>query len=142
MATTKTKPTGSSVAAYIAARGNAEQRKDAKQLMAMLKRLCGKPAKMWGPSIVGFDKYRYTYESGHSGEAPQVGFAIRGRELVVYIAMENTTQQQLLAKLGKHRRGKVCLYVKRLEDIDTNVLEQLVKNSLASVRARYGALTA
>lgn len=139
MATTKTKPTGSSVAAYIAARGSTEQRQDAKQLMAMLKQLSGKPAKMWGPSIVGFDKYRYTYESGHTGEAPQVGFAIRGREFVIYIDMESATQQQLLAKLGKHRRGKVCLYVKRLEDVDTTVLEQLVKNSLASVRARYVA---
>jgi hypothetical protein len=88
---------------------------------------------MWGPSIVGFGSYRYTYESGHAGEAPVAGFAIRGRELVVYLIPDSS----LLAKLGPHKMGKSCLYFKRLADIDRQVLEQLVAASVAATRRRF-----
>jgi hypothetical protein len=93
---------------------------------------------MWGPSIVGHGSYRYTYESGHSGEAPVAGFAIRGRELVMYVFAEGDRQQALLQKLGKHKMGKSCLYFKRLADLDKSVLEQLVRNSVAEMRRRHG----
>jgi hypothetical protein len=93
---------------------------------------------MWGPSIVGFGSYRYTYESGHSGEAPLAGFAIRGRELVIYLVPEQDEQKSLLSKLGPHKMGKSCLYFKRLADLDRSVLEKLVVGSVAEVRRRYG----
>jgi hypothetical protein len=92
---------------------------------------------MWGPSIVGYGSYTYRYESGHSGEACLTGFAVRGRELVVYIVAENPAQVELLAKLGKHKMGKACLYFKRLTDIDVKVLEALIAGSVAEVKRRY-----
>jgi hypothetical protein len=92
---------------------------------------------MWGPSIVGFGSYRYTYESGHSGEAPLTGFAIRGHDLVIYLLPEQDEQKSLLSKLGPHKMGKSCLYFKRLADLDRSVLEKLVVASVADVRRRY-----
>ncbi len=138
MAETKTKPTAASVEEYIASRANEQQRSDCQDLMALLEKVTQQPPKMWGPSIVGFGTYRYTYESGHSGEAPVAGFAIRGRELVIYLAAEKDEQKSLLSKLGKHKMGKSCLYFKRLADLDRSVLEQLVVGSVAGVRQRYG----
>src|SRR5262245_33339400 len=114
----KTQPTDASVEAYIAARGNEQQRADSRELIALHEKVTGQPPKMWGPSIVGFGSYRYTYESGRSGEAPLAGFAIRGRELVVYLSCEEDAQKPLLARLGPHKMGKACLYFKRLADLD------------------------
>jgi hypothetical protein len=138
MAKNKTKPTDASVENYIASRANEQQRTDCDDLMALLKKLTKQPPKMWGPSIVGYGSYRYTYESGRTGEAPLAGFAIRGRELVVYLFAESETQKTLLAKLGKHKMGKSCLYFKQLADLDKSVLQQLVAGSIAEVRQRYG----
>jgi hypothetical protein len=92
---------------------------------------------MWGPSIVGFGSYGYTYESGRSGRAPLAAFAIRGRELVIYLIPEQDDQKSLLSKLGPHRMTKCCLYFKRLADLDRPVLEKLVVGSVAEVRRRY-----
>lgn len=138
MAENKTKFTGASVEDHIASRANEQQRIDCQELITLLRRVTGQPAKMWGPSIVGFGVYRYTYESGRAGEAPLAGFAIRGRELVIYLDCEEEAQKSLLAKLGKHRNGKCCLYLKQLADLDKAVLEQLVINSIDGVRRRYG----
>ncbi len=138
MAENKTKPTGASVRAYIASRATAQQAADCQELMAVLQRVTGAEPVMWGPSIVGYGVYRYTYASGRSGEMPVVGFAVRGRELVVYLMAENDEQRALLDQLGPHRMGKSCLYVKRLADVDVEVLEQLVANSVAEVRRRHG----
>jgi len=106
--------------------------------MAMLEKITRQSPKMWGPSIVGYGSYQYTYESGRTGEAPLTGFAIRGRELVVYLVAETDRQKTLLAKLGKHRMTKSCLYFKQLADLDKSVLKQLVAGSIAEVRRRYG----
>lgn len=138
MAENKTKPTGASVDDYLASRASEQQHADCRQLMVLLERVTGHPPHMWGPSIVGYGSYRYTYDSGHTGEAPVAGFAIRGRDLVVYIDAESETQRSLLARLGKHRIGKSCLYFKRLSDLDQSVLEQLVTNSIAEVKRRHG----
>ena len=138
MAENKTKPTDASVEDYIASRANDQQRSDCQELMALLKKITRQPPKMWGPSIVGYGVYRYTYESGRTGEAPLAGFAIRGRELVMYLNAEGDVQKSLLSKLGKHKMGKSCLYFKRLADLDKSVLEQLVANSVAEARQRYG----
>jgi len=137
MAENKTKPTDASVEDYIASRGNEEQRNDCLELMALLKKVTRQPPKMWGPSIVGFGSYRYSYENGRTGEAPLAGFAIRGRELVIYLA-EQAERKALLAKLGPHKMAKTCLYFKRLADLDRSVLEKLVADSVAEMRRRYG----
>jgi hypothetical protein len=138
MAEPKTKPTGASVKDYIAARANEQQRADCRELMALLKSITGKSPKMWGPSIVGYGKYTYKYESGRTGDWPLTGFASRGRDLVLYLMAEDAEQKTLRRKLGKHRMGKSCLYFRQLADLDTSVLRQLVSNSIADLRRRYG----
>jgi hypothetical protein len=138
MAENKTKPTGASVEDYIASRANAQQRTDCRELMALFKKVTRQSPRLWGPSIVGYGSYRYTYESGRTGEAPLAGFAIRGRDLVVYLMAEEEKQRSLLSKLGKHRMSKSCLYFKQLADLDRSVLEKLVTNSVAEARQRYG----
>ena len=137
MAENKTKPTGASVEDYIASRANAQQRADCRELMVLLKKVTRQSPRMWGPSIVGFGSYRYTYESGRTGESPLAGFAIRGRELVVYLSAEGAEQKALLSRLGEHRMTKVCLYFKQLADLDKSVLEKLVVGSIAEARRRY-----
>jgi hypothetical protein len=138
MVENKTKFTGASVDDYIAARGSEQQRADCRELIALLGKITRQRPKMWGPSIVGFGSYRYTYESGHSGEAPLAGFAIRGRELVIYLVPEQDERKSLLSKLGPHKMRKSCMYFKRLADLDRSVLEKLVVGSIAEVRRRYG----
>jgi hypothetical protein len=138
MAENKTKPTDASVEDYIASRANAQQRADCRELMALLKKVTRQSPRMWGPSMVGYGSYRYTYESGRTGEAPLTGFAIRGRELVVYLVAEGEEQRSLLSRLGKHRMTKSCLYFNQLADLDRSALEKLVEGSIADVRRRYG----
>jgi hypothetical protein len=133
----RTRPTDASVEDYIASRANAQQRTDCRELMALLKKVTRHSPRMWGPSIVGYGSYRYTYESGRTGEMPLAGFAIRGRELVVYLSVEGEKQRSLLSKLGKHKMSKVCLYFKQLADLDRSTLEKLVVGSIAETRRRY-----
>jgi hypothetical protein len=137
MATPKTQATAASVDDYLAARASSEQRADCHWLMATMQQITGDTPTMWGPSIVGFGRYTYRYESGHSGAACVTGFAIRGRELVIYLLMEGDAQANLLTQLGKHKIGKACLYIKRLADLDTQVLTTLITESVAAVRRKY-----
>lgn len=137
MAENKTKPTDASVDEYLASRASPEQLADCKAIMAMCERATNQEAKMWGPSIVGYGSYSYTYQSGRSGQACLVGFAIRGKQLVVYISAESPEQAELLAKLGKHKLGKSCLYIKRLAEIDSTVLEALMAGSVVEIKRRY-----
>ena len=137
MAENKTKRTDASVDDYIASRANAQQQADCRELMALFKKVTRQTPRMWGPSIVGYGSYRYTYESGRTGEAPLAGFAIRGREVVVYLLTEGQEQRSLLSTLGKHRTGKSCLYFKQLADLDKSVLEKLVVGSVADVKRRH-----
>lgn len=137
MAETKTKPTDASVDEYLASRASPEQLTDCRAIMAMCKRVTKQVPRMWGPSIVGYGSYTYRYDSGHSGQACLTGFAVRGKELVVYLGCESPGQVELLARLGKHKMGKSCLYFKRLADLDTKVLEALVAESVADVKRRY-----
>jgi hypothetical protein len=137
MADNKTKPTDASVEDYIASRANAQQHADCRELMALFKRITRQPPRMWGPSMVGYGSYRYTYDSGRTSEAPWACFAIRGRELVIYLEADGEKQRSLLAKLGTHKMTKCCLYFKQLADLDTSVLEKLVVGSIAEVKRRY-----
>ena len=141
MAENKTRPTGASVEDYIVSRANPQQRTDCRELMVLLKKITRQSPRMWGPSIVGYGSYQYAYASGRTGEAPLAGFAIRGRELVVYVLTEGKEQRSLLSRLGKHRMGKVCLYFKQLADLDRSTLEKLVAGSVAEVRRRRGQWT-
>ena len=134
----KTVARAASPIAFIDKVENDVKRKDSHELVAMMQDVTGEPPKMWGPSIVGFGSYRYTYDSGHSGEAPLAGFAIRGRELVLYVSCDDDAQASLLAKVGPHKMGKSCLYFKRLADLDRPVLERLVAGSIAATKRRHG----
>ncbi len=137
MAQNKTSATDADVDAYILSRAKGQQAADARELIAMFQALVGEPPRMWGPSIVGFGSYRYRYESGRSGEAPLAGFAIRGREIVVYLDCVES-EAPLLAALGRHRVGKSCLYFRQLADLDIPVLERLVSQSIDGIRRRHG----
>ena len=105
----------------------------------MMTRITGEKPKMWGPSIVGFGSYHYKYASGHEGDACLAGFSPRKAEFSIYLDTpeDSAERSDLLARLGKHRMGKGCLYVKRLEQVDLGVLEQLVRHSVEWARATY-----
>jgi Domain of unknown function (DU1801) len=137
----KTKPTAVNVDDYLASKATAEQLADCKALMALLKRVTKQPATMWGPSIVGYGRYTYRLANGRSGESCLTGFAIRGKDLVLYLVAEGADQTRLLATVGKHRMGKACLYFRRLADLDLKVLEQLVAASVAEIKRRHAADT-
>ena len=137
MSATKTKPTEVSPESHIAAIANEEQRKDAQTLVALMRRVTKQEPTMWGPSIVGFGSYHYKYASGHEGDSALAGFAVRGSEFVVYIAPGFEGRDALLAKLGKHRTGKVCVYIRRLANVDLKVLEELLVRSMADTKRRY-----
>lgn len=138
MAENKTKPTNASVKDYLAERASDQQRRDCRALMAMLRRVTGKSPKMWGPSIVGYGGFEYTSASGRRGQWPLAAFAIRGRDLVVYLLPDADGQKELRARLGKHSMGKSCLYFRQLADLDTKVLEQLVTDSMEQAMLRHG----
>ena len=137
MSELKTKPTKVSAKSHIAGITNEEQRKDAQTLVALMRRITKEEPVMWGPSIIGFGRYHYKYASGHEGDSALAGFAVRGNELVVYLAPGFEGRDDLLAKLGKHRAGKVCVYIRRLANVDLKVLETLVARSIADTKRRY-----
>ena len=137
MAELKTKQTEASVEEYLDTIEDPRRRADCAVISALMKKVTKCEPKMWGPSIVGFGSYHYRYETGHEGDACLVGFSSRKPEIVVYIAAGFESREKLLQELGKHRTGKVCVYIKRLSDIDVVVLEKLVKASVAAMRKRY-----
>ena len=137
MAEIKTKQTEVSVDDFIAGLENPQRREDARTVRAMFERLTGEPAKMWGPTIIGFGSYHYKYESGHEGTMCRMGFSPRKAELVLYVLTGFAGQPELLARLGKHRTGKVCLYVKKLADVDETVLEDIAGRALAHMNEKY-----
>ena len=137
MSAPKTKPTKVSARSHIAAIANEEQRSDAQRLVVLMRKVTGQEPRMWGPSIVGFGSYHYKYASGHEGDSAVAAFAARGRELVVYTEADFEGRDALLARLGEHKTGKVCVYIRRLADVDLKVLEQLVSRSVAETKRRY-----
>ena len=137
MAETKTKPTQMRVADFLDAAPDTVRREDAKTLLALMTRISNEEPVMWGPSIIGFGSYHYRYESGHEGDACRLGFSPRKAELVLYVLNGSPEQEAQLARLGKHRTGKACLYIRKLADVDMAVLEEIVRGALASMDARY-----
>ncbi len=133
----KTKPTPISADAYIEAVADERQRDDARKISNMLARLTGENATMWGPSIVGFGSYHYKYESGREGDMCRIGFSPRKGQTVIYVVDGYADKDDLLAKLGKHKTGQSCLYIKKLADVDEAVLEEICTRSLAYMDEKY-----
>lgn len=137
MAETKTKPTAISVDAFLDAVADPARRADGRAVDALMRRVTGLEPRMWGPSIVGYGSYRYQYDSGHGGEACRIGFSPRKAELVLYVLADLPGQDEDLARLGKHRTGKSCLYVKTLAGVDMAVLERIVRGCWDEMNRRY-----
>jgi Domain of unknown function (DU1801) len=137
MTEAKTKKSRASVAAFLAAVPDPERRKDARAVAALLRRVTGERAVLWGTNIVGFGTYHYRYASGREGDWPVAAFAPRADRISVYVTCELSRHRELLARLGKHSKGKGCLHIRRLADVDPDVLEELVRSAVAEVRARY-----
>ena len=137
MATLKTQANDASVTAFLDAVENDTRRNDARVLLDMMTRVTGCEPVMWGPSIVGFDQYHYKYESGREGDFFITGFSPRKSAMTVYVMPGFSEYAGLMAKLGKHKTGKSCLYINKLADIDLSVLEELVRLSVDAMRAKY-----
>lgn len=131
----KTTQTEASVEDYIASIADEGRRADCAALAKLMTGVTRKPPKMWGPSIVGFGQYHYRYDSGREGDMCLAGFSSRKADLTVYVYTEG--QEALLAKLGRHKRSKACLYLKRLADVDQAVLKKLIAASVAEIKRRY-----
>jgi hypothetical protein len=113
------------------------RREDALALVGLMREATGREPRMWGPSIVGSGRYAYTYDSGHSGEAPLAAFSPRKAEFALHLGLGDGRRDDLLARLGKHRAGKGCIYVKRLAAVDAGVLAEMVRESVATYSERW-----
>lgn len=133
---TKTKPTTVSASAYIDALTDPTRRSDAKLLVQLMQRASGKTPTMWGPSIIGFGSYHYKYDSGREGDMLLIGFSPRKAANVLYGMLGSIDAASLLGKLGKHTTGKGCLYIKKLGDVNTTVLKELIERAVTHHRAR------
>jgi hypothetical protein len=131
MAQNKTQKTSASVTTFINDIPDPDRRRDCRELAKLMREVTGKPARMWGPSMVGFGDWHYEYESGRSGDWFVVGFSPRKHDLTLYLMSGFTGMEALRKRLGPHRTGKSCLYVKRLDDVDRDVLRQMIERSAA-----------
>ncbi len=138
MSKLKTTQNEADVNAFLDAVENPRRRADSRQVLDLIQAVTGEPPKMWGSSIVGFGSYHYRYASGREGDWPVVGFSPRKQNLVIYIMPGFSDYGDLLGKLGKYRTGKSCLYVNKLDDVDLELLEQLVRESVKEMKRRYG----
>lgn len=137
MAEIKTKPTPVSVDQFLDAVENPVRREDGRAIRALMQEITGEEPRMWGPSIIGFGSYHYKYDSGHKGVMCRLGFSPRKAEQVLYVLTGEPDQADQLARLGKHKIGKSCLYIKTLADVDMAVLEEMIRGALAHMNARY-----
>ena len=137
MSQNKTRPTEVSPADFIASVDHPVRRADAQVLLEMMTRITGEQPKMWGPSIIGFGQYHYRYESGREGDFMRTGFSPRKSNMVVYILPGYTDFSAILDRLGKHKLGKSCLYINKLDDVDLDVLEELIRAGLADMAEKY-----
>jgi len=135
VAENKTKQTDASVQKYLAAIADDARREDCEALLKLMAKASKQPPAMWGTSIVGFGVHRYQYESGREGEICQVGFSSRKGDITIYGAAASPDFEKLLEKLGKHKTGKGCLYIRQLGDVDLKVLEKLIAGA---VKAKKG----
>jgi hypothetical protein len=137
MAELKTKATEQSVEDFLDKIPDEQVRDDCRALVKLMKKATGFAPKMWGPAIVGFGKYHYKYESGHEGDMCLAGFSPRKQNITLYVMPYSLEKNDLLSKLGKHKTGKGCLYIKKLADVDEKVLGKLVTESVEALQKKY-----
>ena len=137
MATLKTQPTDQDVETFLSAIDDEERRADCRTVLAIMRDATGEPPRMWGKAMVGFGSYHYRYATGREGDCFLTGFSPRKRDLTLYIMAGFSHYDDLLAALGTHKTGKSCLYVKRLSDLDLEVLKELVTSSVKHMRTVY-----
>jgi hypothetical protein len=138
MAKNKTQTTSNNVIEFINSFTDSDQKKiDSFELIKLMTEISGFEAKMWGPSIIGFGTYHYKYESGHQGDAPLIGFSPRKAAISLYIFTGLQEHENLLNGLGKYKIGKACIYVKKLSDIDQNILKQLMNSTIKYLNEKY-----
>ena len=133
----KTKETDHSVVEFIEGVESPKKREDAYRLLDLFTETTGFEAKMWGPSIIGFGSYHYKYPTGHEGDAPLVGFSPRKAKISLYFATGDPDREELLKHFGKHTSGKACVYIKKLADVDEDVLKQLIIQSVDFLNKTY-----
>lgn len=133
----KTKVTETSVESYLSAIEDGARRKDCEALVELMSQVTNEQPRMWGTSIVGFGTYHYKYESGREGESSLAGFSSRKGDIALYLAANYPGHAELLARLGKHKMGKACLYIRRLSDVDLPTLEKLVARSVEEIKRQH-----
>ena len=138
MAKNKTQPTKQSVDSFLNAVENEQRKKDGFEVLELMKDITGEDPVLWGPSLIGFGKYHYPYESGREGDFFRTGFSPRKTALTLYIMSGFSRYDDLMKKLGKYKTGKSCLYVKKLDDVDREVLRELIEESLKYMKEKYG----
>src|SRR5690554_7230599 len=139
MAENKTKPTEKSVTEFIEEFANSERKKqDSYKLLELMEKISGRKPYMWGPSIIGFGSYHYKYESGHEGDAPLLGFSPRKSAISLYIFTGLDEHEYLLENLGKFKKGKSCIYINKLADINRDILENIMKETIKFLKVTYG----
>jgi len=137
MSQLKTQQNDQSVNDFLDSIENENRKADSKEVLKIMKEITGKPPKMWGNSMVGFDSYHYKYASGREGDWFITGFSPRKQALTLYIMAGFKRYDELMDKLGKYKTGKSCLYVKKLDDIDRNALKKLIEESVSYMREKY-----
>ncbi len=133
----KTQPTSTSVAEFIGSLKDERRQAECNQLIDLMREESGQEPVLWGPAIIGFGQYHYRYDSGREGDFMRVGFSPRKQNLSIYIIPGFEPYQAVLERLGKHKVGKSCLYIKRLDDLDISALRELVRQSLDDMKERY-----
>ncbi|WP_273834390.1 DUF1801 domain-containing protein [Guptibacillus sedimenti] len=133
----KTKETDNSVIEFIESVDHPKKREDGYRLLDLFTETTGYEAKMWGPSIIGFGSYHYKYATGHEGDAPLVGFSPRKGKISLYLAQGEPERENALERLGKHKTGKACVYVNKLDDIDLDVLKEMIRQSVDYLKELY-----
>lgn len=137
MAKNKTTETDHSVDEYLNAISNEKRKNDCIEIISIISKETGLKPKMWGTAIVGFGSYHYKYDSGHEGDAPLVGFSSRASAISLYLATNFEAKETLLKDFGKHKVGKSCIYIQKLEDVDKNVLKKMILNSFLHMKKTY-----
>jgi len=137
MAKNKTIETQNSVADFLTTITDEKKRKDCSAIIDLITEHTELEPKMWGTGIAGFGSYHYKYESGHEGDAPLAGIASRANAITLYLSSNFDKREELLSKFGKHKTGKGCIYIQKLEDIDISILIKMVKNSIEHKKKQY-----
>ena len=133
----KTTETTGSVPDFIKKIPDEQRQKDALAIIGIMQKQSGFPPKMWGAAIVGFGSYHYKYESGHEGDAPLIGFSPRKAEFALYLSSGFDKREELLKQFGKHKTAKACIYIKKMEDINVEILKKMITNSIRYYKAKY-----